>query len=438
MVTIELVRSPAWTPALSSSNSKNKETDDEQLSHKFHPTFTYPFYGDDQEVIGYRDPKVTLMYSASSMSVMVSSTFKEKHPTDATVDLVQPLLEYLPQDLIHDQAKFAALLRTDASATTAPPGEKVLEYTLPGCGLDVFEVYSCRFSTPNFTRLYDRLKILTMFFIEAATPAETDDPHWDFLIVYRRPSSSSTGNGASGGGFAREFIAMVSLYSFFMYPEGVRRRLSQVLVLPPYQRKGHARRLYEYVLETCVRNAEVRQLTIEDPSEAMDVVRDLGDLHYLVRNNHGGVWALAAAGLATEEDDEEADPKTSASTPSRPGSSMSSSSSPATPGKVGRDPRVLCSHAAKVAALAQLTTKWKLHSRQAERLYEMLVLREMRARSNEGYRLMVKARIFRQNKDALMLLEDQRERTEKIHETYQAVLDEYRERLRGLVKILGR
>ncbi|KAI9178786.1 histone acetyltransferase 1 [Blastocladiella emersonii ATCC 22665] len=422
MVSVELVRSPATGGDAANAGA----------AAQFHPTYTYPFYGTDETVLGYLRPRVTLRYSAASLALHLVASYDEKSGGEVSHDsLVTPLLEYLPphEDQCFDEAKFAKVLEADARAFV-PPGHQVHQYEV---GDETFELFQCKFTTPGFKKLYDRFKIFPMFLIEAATPVDADDARWDFVLVYRKRSTSPTSarpaaadtpaSSSPAPDHARtmpyEFVGMASLYTFFLYPSQLRRRLAQLLILPPFQRRGHAQHLYAYLLDAMVRDREVGQFTIEDPSDAMDAIRDAGDLAYL--------FSRITELVSTPPKGTPADP---------PIARLVTDPALLTPEK-GDVLAAMCAFPAKLSALATLTSVFKLHRRQAERVYEMAVLHALRGRPTREFRLMVKARIFRANRDALAALDgelDAAERVNKIHAAYLDVLKEYRARLAAVAR----
>ena len=60
-----------------------------------------------------------------------------------------------------------------------------------------------------------------------------------------------------------------------------RLRISQFLILPPHQTSGHGTHLYVTIQNSCVADATVHELTVEDPNEAFDALRDTVDFHVL-------------------------------------------------------------------------------------------------------------------------------------------------------------
>jgi histone acetyltransferase 1 len=60
-----------------------------------------------------------------------------------------------------------------------------------------------------------------------------------------------------------------------------RQRISQFLILPPYQEHGHGGSLYKTIYKTLLNDPTVLEITVEDPSEKFDDLRDYCDLGHL-------------------------------------------------------------------------------------------------------------------------------------------------------------
>ena len=64
------------------------------------------------------------------------------------------------------------------------------------------------------------------------------------------------------------------------YPENVRPRISQALVLPPFQRAGHGAALLRAAYDYCIRthpSDKLVDIAVEDPSENFTQLRDKVD-----------------------------------------------------------------------------------------------------------------------------------------------------------------
>ncbi|ELT91757.1 hypothetical protein CAPTEDRAFT_145248, partial [Capitella teleta] len=73
------------------------------------------------------------------------------------------------------------------------------------------------------------------------------------------------------------FAGYMTIYSYYAYPGLIRPRISQVLVLPPFQRQGHCAAMLQAFYNLCYKNDDIKDITIEDPSENFQRVRDFVD-----------------------------------------------------------------------------------------------------------------------------------------------------------------
>lgn len=60
-----------------------------------------------------------------------------------------------------------------------------------------------------------------------------------------------------------------------------RLRIAQFLILPPHQGSGHGTHLYSTIHSACFTDPTIVELTVEDPNEAFDALRDTTDYHIL-------------------------------------------------------------------------------------------------------------------------------------------------------------
>lgn len=72
-------------------------------------------------------------------------------------------------------------------------------------------------------------------------------------------------------------------YSFYAYDrvkQGKKRlRVSQVLILPPYQRHGYGRFLYKAICSRACEDELVQDITVEDPNADFSRLRDVCGMH---------------------------------------------------------------------------------------------------------------------------------------------------------------
>jgi hypothetical protein len=67
-------------------------------------------------------------------------------------------------------------------------------------------------------------------------------------------------------------------------PTQCRLRLSQFIILPPFQEAGHGGRFYDIILKNARPDPKVQELSVEDPSDAFEDLRDRRDLAFLEAN----------------------------------------------------------------------------------------------------------------------------------------------------------
>lgn len=420
---------------------------------RFGPTFTYPIFGDAEAVWGYQGLRIALALGATTLRPALHVHWDRKNErAGKTVDNVaETLLPFLPEqpDTLMAQSEESHLghqsLLAEEQEGRVPPGQKISSFSLPpatqkkgkgkasvGPSMSTssvpdadygryFDIFRCSWSTPGFNRLFLRLRLLTLFFIEGASYFDVDEPGWEFFLLYERMGKDRV---------HYNFVGFTSLYHFWVFPNQARIRLSQFLILPIYQHQGLGKRLYAAVYNHVMLlsqraepfaaapevDVKVAELTVEDPSEAFDALRDQGDLLRLLQPAH-----TAALASPVSQDG----------------------------GSVPNVPLVTdvkdALHAGKLippldAQWAQATRRrLRLASRQWARLLEMVTFLAVHKDYGDvsvpgaevvwkQYRLMVKTRLYRKNADLLDQL-DELTRRIKLQETYENVVHEYAERL---------
>jgi histone acetyltransferase 1 len=63
-----------------------------------------------------------------------------------------------------------------------------------------------------------------------------------------------------------------------------RLRLSQFVILPPFQRSGHGGNFYDIIFKDARADPQVQEVSIEDPSASFEDLRDRRDLFFLESN----------------------------------------------------------------------------------------------------------------------------------------------------------
>ncbi|CAI5959405.1 unnamed protein product [Closterium sp. NIES-65] len=141
-----------------------------------------------------------------------------------------------------------------------------------------------------------RMQPLVKFFIDNGQPIDSTDPLWTLSVVLQQPTApfsspplSATAAAASSPSDAKAgaaasvkgesevvVVGFCTIYSFYHHPNSSRLRLSQILVLPPYQAMGHGSRLLNQVHAMACR-VHAYDITVEDPSDDLQQLREALD-----------------------------------------------------------------------------------------------------------------------------------------------------------------
>lgn len=185
--------------------------------------------------------------------------------------MLDPLVKLLAEGQLAP-SKEAFLRAVEVEDTKFRPlGEKVREWATPD-GRN-FEVYSATVAgTPGFREYHARLQPWIMFFIDAASYIDVDDENWQFFVLFERYGAKD-----AAGGQRYAVAGYATVYEYYAYPAHKRPRISQLLVLPPFQGRGHGARVLDVINDHYRTMDKVVDITVEDPSDAFVRLRDFVD-----------------------------------------------------------------------------------------------------------------------------------------------------------------
>ncbi|GFO19708.1 histone acetyltransferase type b catalytic subunit-like [Plakobranchus ocellatus] len=250
-----------------------KEEDIDSGESTFHPEMTHQIFGDSEMIFGYKGLDISLYYTAANLvpyfNISTKAKVEETYSDVPPDDISKLLAEDLPPGYLTGLDHFRQALSNEA--TFRPFGEMVDSYSIEARtgGTRTFEVYCMKIEEPGFRDYHSRMQTFIKFFIDAASYIDVDDERWDYFLIYEKYSES--------GNVRYAFSGYMTVYNFYAYPEKVRPRISQVLVLPPFQKMGLCARLIQTFYNICYNRMEVLDITVEDPSENFQRVRDFVD-----------------------------------------------------------------------------------------------------------------------------------------------------------------
>ncbi|KAG2184807.1 hypothetical protein INT43_000720 [Umbelopsis isabellina] len=341
---------------------------------EFNPEFTYPVFGEQEIAFGYKDLAIQLYYASGSLATyfhldyseifqgVSSSTAGEELRAD---DIEGKLREFISHDYKTNHDQFTEKVRQDAKEFR-PIGEKVHEYSLKD-GQEHFEIYKSSFSSEKFRKYHERMQFFMLMFVEGSSYIDSEDEKWDIYTIFKREDETDSK--------LYHFVGYATVYPFFCWPDKIRMRISQFLILPPFQKCGHGNILYSTIYNEIMTRNDVVEMNVEDPNEDFSDLRDKNDVRMLMKAN-----AFDQLKAPVSDD-----------------------------------------------FVEQARKKYKLTKRQMQRCVEIHLLHHLdkpKAIEYRNYRLQVKKRLYKFNYDALRDMEAD-ERLEKLQETYKGVEEDY-------------
>ncbi|KAF2200894.1 acyl-CoA N-acyltransferase [Delitschia confertaspora ATCC 74209] len=439
------------------------------LPEPFHPEFTYPIFGEEEAIFGYRGLKINLDFYANdllpSLDIRYDEKWKQIGETEA-MDITEKLREFLPAYVTDPEENVTPALPDPTAKSWKPPGERIYSYSQDGSEYSIFQT---TLADPVAREMFRRMQIFVTLYIEGGTQQDLDDQDWTmerwtlFLLYQVKHDRGNNQDVYTLAGFATSYRLWIfptlevmratkSLPSSppgskeekdtytppllrqdpvtHMYTDAFspleapsRERISQFIILPPFQGQSLGARLYNAMFHFFIGKPYIYEITVEDPNEAFDDMRDYCDLAYLRT-------LLAFQNL-----------------------SLPSTLPSETLKKNAEIPRDLI--IAPETTLTALRHESKITPRQFDRMVELYLLstipplhrsparitrKEKSANENDRkyyfWRLALKDRLYRHNADQLAQL-DKDERVEKIEMAANSVEDNYDRLLEVMEKRAG-
>lgn len=248
-------------PSLSSvrlifSNSHLVEKLDDLSNPGVHPDYINNIFPDAEDFPGYSGLDVAVYITAGSLYHHV----KVMYETEGDLDIMHALRTNLYQNtLIPDFEEFTGKI----SERFAPPGSKIMSFKR---GKAEYDVYISTMDTPGFREYHVRLRTLPVWFIDGGSVVDSTEPHWTYFTLYKRAPTGPI------------LVGLISCYAYYQTMDRCRVRISQVLILPQYQRQGHGAQLLSAVYAHFRADKSVFEINVEDCSPEMQHLRDVTDL----------------------------------------------------------------------------------------------------------------------------------------------------------------
>ncbi|XP_001359056.3 histone acetyltransferase type B catalytic subunit [Drosophila pseudoobscura] len=245
----------------------------------FHPVMAHQIFGETETIFGYQDLHVRVFYTAGPLHIYLGVEYgtrvNEVSAGEMNADDVVGTIAHSLPDGCYFINLDEFLKTLDKADKFQPFGEKIGEYTRPSDdGSErLFEFYQCDYKVPSFLKFFARLQTFILWFVDAASYIDTDDAQWCYFVCYEKYKNGD-------GQYQYATAGYTTVYEYYAYPQNKRPRISQMMILPPFQKLGLATQLVETIYKYYQSQKNVVDITVEDPSEDFQRLRNFVDARF--------------------------------------------------------------------------------------------------------------------------------------------------------------
>lgn len=226
-----------------------------------------------ERIYGYKNLKINILILKQSLRAYFDCKFESQIDLDTlkVENLQEHFADTLGLDLCHSRQEFDNCMKQDFRFK--PLGRTIMQFS-KGDNSYMINSITNKLSAEE-AQLIERFQSLNHFYIEYARNIDLDDPKWGFLVVFCKDSEGKF----STAGF-------LSFYNYISFPNKIRRRISQVLVLPEFQGCQVGTHLLHAFYKDCWETENVQDMTVEEPSEHFTHIRDKLDFTILINDEN--------------------------------------------------------------------------------------------------------------------------------------------------------
>lgn len=234
-------------------------------------------------------------------------THKKKYDAIADAeptDVEAVFRSVLPEVAFQSEKDFTAATR-DVADNFKPPGTLIKTFENEE---GPYEIWKGSLADPAVRQLVRRIEVMVLFYIQGGnTIVDESEPDWSLdrwtvYLLYQRKWVTAEKDISR-----YTFVGYSTVYRFHMLqnptppsspetgdkvldfsPAGFtvsqlpcRLRISQFIILPPFLHRGNGGRMYQTVFADLLAQENCKEITVEDPNEAFDDLRDHNDLKFI-------------------------------------------------------------------------------------------------------------------------------------------------------------
>ncbi|KAI3814508.1 hypothetical protein L1987_14148 [Smallanthus sonchifolius] len=247
-----------------------------QESFLIEPVDLSTFFEEDGKIYGYQGLKITVWISSISFQAYADISFESTCDAGKGItDLKSSLQNIFADNLVETKDDFLKTFTTETNYVKSMISDgKVISNGLNGhLKADCSDLEVVRVDGPSMGLLYCRLVPLVLLLVDGSNPIDVTDPDWEVYLLVEKKNDEQDN--------PPKLLGFAALYRFFHYPDSHRLRLGQILVFPPYQRKGYGGFLFQVITNMAVAD-NVYDLSIEEPLDSLQHVRACIDIPRLL------------------------------------------------------------------------------------------------------------------------------------------------------------
>ncbi|CAF4190487.1 unnamed protein product [Rotaria sp. Silwood2] len=252
--------------------------DFEHNDNEFVPEYTHQIFGRNKIIFGYKNLKINFYCLSSSFIFCFNVNYDEKINQEQnqelqTDDISQLLINWIPSSITTTSLDLF-LSKIKYENEYLPFGKQLFNYKLKGEESSPYFIYCINqnyFNNSRFIEWFSGFETFVKFFINSESTINNKDFKMIIYLLYQQYQNNNKQICYTPIGFS-------TLHLYYAYPDKKRPRISQILILPPYQRKGHGRHLLTTIYNDLRKDSCVQDITAEDPSDKFIALRDLVSL----------------------------------------------------------------------------------------------------------------------------------------------------------------
>jgi histone acetyltransferase 1 len=239
-----------------------KAEDLEDSENGFDPGWLHHFFDSEEQVVGYMDPEINLYFTKGSMHALLKIDFEDKKPE--AEDLKKYFDENFVQGYYEDETEFLKVW--ESAKAFVPPGKEIEQFDLAGATYKILTIEDP--TDPEWVKYNERIQVWIKFMIENGSYIDSDDEEWKIYTLFEYDMTTKE----------YSFVGFLTFYIFYRENTMYRCRISQNVIIPPYQRKGLGSKLLEKCYDSYIEDPDCYEFTVEAPNPSFTFLRDFVDL----------------------------------------------------------------------------------------------------------------------------------------------------------------